>query len=100
MKALPEKQAPVLRPCGTLCSTCLDGPFCGLHCGPVSPVFYCEEFSLPESPQPPPIQPRRNPDCADCDPSPVLGLCKTCANYHRCAFSKPLGGVWHCEEFA
>ncbi len=33
-------------------------------------------------------------------PSPYKGLCSTCDNQETCAFTKPPGGVWHCEEFA
>jgi len=27
------------------------------------------------------------------------GLCSNCENYASCAYPKPEGGVWHCEEY-
>jgi Fe-S cluster biogenesis protein NfuA len=27
------------------------------------------------------------------------GLCKNCAKREYCAFPRPEGGVWHCEEY-
>ena len=27
------------------------------------------------------------------------GLCSTCENRDCCAFPRPEGGIWHCEEF-
>ena len=100
MNLSPGRQAPAWRRGGTLCSTCLDGPLCGLRYGQLSPVLYCEEFSLPESPKPARFRPSRNPGANNSDPPEVLGLCKTCANYYQCMFNKPDGGVWQCEEYA
>jgi hypothetical protein len=28
-----------------------------------------------------------------------LGLCRNCENRRTCAFPKPEGGIWHCEEY-
>ena len=99
MNVSPARQTPASQHGGTLCSTCLDGPLCGLRYGQISPVLYCEEFSLPEISKPARSWPRRNTGLDGVDPPAVVGLCKTCANYHRCYFKKPDGGVWHCEEY-
>ena len=32
-------------------------------------------------------------------PARVRGLCATCIHQATCTFPKPLGGVWHCEEY-
>lgn len=32
--------------------------------------------------------------------SAYLGLCMNCAVRETCVYSKPEGGVWHCEEYA
>ena len=34
------------------------------------------------------------------DPGSVRGLCATCAKRSSCAFQRPEGGVWHCEEYS
>ena len=33
------------------------------------------------------------------EPSGYSGLCVTCEHRETCVFPRPLGGVWHCEEF-
>jgi hypothetical protein len=30
----------------------------------------------------------------------IKGLCATCESFPTCAFTKPDGGIWHCEEYA
>jgi len=29
----------------------------------------------------------------------IKGLCINCENRHTCEFTKPNGGIWHCEEY-
>jgi hypothetical protein len=89
-----------------LCVTCLYRPACGLRPRTDEPVVFCEEFCPLESSGPmtlkfdtkhlrPVAVTDRMPES-----NPWIGLCKSCANRHRCTLRKPAGGVWHCEEFA
>ncbi len=32
-------------------------------------------------------------------PSSLKGLCRNCEILEGCTYSKPEGGVWHCEEY-
>lgn len=88
-----------------LCITCVHRETCGLRSRNATPVIFCEEFTPVaagavsssaglghrlRTVAPP--QPTREPEW--------IGLCKSCANRHHCTLRKPLGGVWHCEEFA
>lgn len=66
------------------------------------PIVQCEEFEGYE-PRSKNLQSYEGPaDPFPLPPSPAAeykGLCTTCANRETCAFPKPVGGIWHCEEF-
>jgi len=91
-----------------LCLTCNNAASCTLSRDPDRPVMQCEEF---ESYQPPPPKPVEEQisllDTADSgealgkgiDSDKFIGLCKTCYQRSSCKFTKPEGGVWHCEEY-
>lgn len=87
-----------------LCATCRNAPHCTFARSAEQIVLQCEEFEgyapaprsartmkVPEST--PPLSRTENSDAER------MGLCKTCASSETCAFSKPEGGVWHCEEY-
>ena len=83
-----------------LCVACVKDPTCTYM--RMLPVIQCEEFegyeprsksqqSSEESTDP--ISPQRPA------PAEYKGLCTSCENRETCAFPKPVGGIWHCEEF-
>jgi len=39
------------------------------------------------------------PISEEADATKHTGLCSICENRPACAFPKPEGGVWHCEEY-
>jgi hypothetical protein len=81
-----------------LCSTCLHAEDCSITNGGGSGVFQCSEY------EPAGQTSFRAQEGATSGSSHreanLLGLCADCANREQCAFPKPEGGVWHCEEYA
>lgn len=96
-----------------LCLTCENGKSCTYPKSQGRPICYCEEHeewkgleggvSLSLLKQP--LALSRNPEATGdltTDTSGVegiKGLCVNCENRETCVFPKPLGGVWHCEEY-
>ena len=71
------------------------------------PPLQCEQFEM-FLPTPDVASPRavskpkrmegiRSPK--DSPPPRSLGLCSSCIHQASCTYSKPEGGVWHCEEY-
>lgn len=88
-----------------LCTTCIHRETCGLRSRSLTPVIFCEEFSPVEGGRQAATtgftpRLRRMPPTPPARAAEWIGLCKSCANRHHCTLRKPLGGVWHCEEFA
>jgi hypothetical protein len=89
---------------GGLCTTCKQASDCTFagHAG--KPVLFCEEFDTgepsaakdrgPRHTVPPRIHAGEDENSAR-----SLGLCRNCENRVTCAFPRPDGGVWHCEEY-
>lgn len=85
-----------------LCIACRKDQACHYPRNASRPVLQCEEFEGYEpraksswnSEESAAQTPFRDPIQAE-----VKGLCITCANRNTCAFPKPAGGIWHCEEF-
>ena len=83
-----------------LCIACRKDPTCTYV--RMLPVIQCEEFegyeprskSQRNSEGSTEIFPPQHPA-----PAEYKGLCTSCANRETCAFPKPAGGIWHCEEF-
>ena len=87
-----------------LCLTCENALACTFARDPNKPVFYCEEFEIEKTSfiKPPGKKqlPATGPAAAnDKDSTKFIGLCSDCENRRTCAFPKPEGGVWHCEEY-
>ena len=87
-----------------LCSTCKHASTCTFPRDPQKPSFYCEEFEIETAP------PRKTTgdDMSRLNESyavkveesvQLFGLCIDCENRQMCAFLRPEGGVWHCEEY-
>lgn len=87
-----------------LCSTCKHASTCIFPRDSRRPSIYCEEFEIE-------ITTPRKTATGDTerlteyhiaeveDSSMSIGLCSDCENVQTCAFQKPDGGVWHCEEY-
>lgn len=99
-----------------LCSTCEGRATCTYTHAKGQPVLFCEEFDgLCDN-----LTAAAGGDCRFLwgndlrmsrgrserrvevrqKPSPYEGLCATCESQDTCAFPKPSGGVWHCEELS
>ena len=72
-----------------LCSTCIHAPVCKHRDECKGRKTRCEEF-LPVSL----LKEKQREE----NPS-KMGLCMNCKHRDYCAFPKPEGGVWHCEEY-
>ncbi len=83
-----------------LCTACSKDPTCTYT--RLRPVIQCEEFEG--------FGPRKKGaemlDCAEESgsqhhpaPREYKGLCTSCSYRETCAFPRPAGGIWHCEEF-
>ncbi len=85
-----------------LCIACRKDPACRYLRYAARPVLQCEEFEGFE-PRAKGSEASEVPDAPSPGPDPiqaeVKGLCISCANRCTCAFPKPAGGIWHCEEF-
>jgi hypothetical protein len=88
----------------SLCSNCRNAADCTFQKDSQKPALYCEEFEIDISPSPK-IAGKEKPlpaaqvDAEDKDSGKFIGLCSNCDNRRTCAFPKPEGGVWHCEEY-
>jgi len=86
-----------------LCSICKHGVVCTYPRSLELPVWQCEEFegfapavrTVRHNPR---ADSKLNAQLTDPDDQNT-GLCRTCSNRSSCAFPRPVGGVWHCEEF-
>ena len=86
-----------------LCTTCIYADNCTFCFQPDRQVLQCEEFEGAQCTvavrefAPNDTTPDVQSDAEVA--SRYKGLCRTCAHRDECTFSKPEGGVWHCEEF-
>ncbi|NWG01943.1 MAG: hypothetical protein HXY44_03670 [Syntrophaceae bacterium] len=90
-----------------LCASCELELTCTYHRDPKHPILQCEEFrglilspvkggELKNNPLPNIRKPALSPKIYF---QQYKGLCETCEEKLSCTYPKPLGGVWHCEEF-
>ena len=86
-----------------LCMSCRNAPSCTFPRDPARPAFYCEEFEIDTTTSitsPAKDQPlATRPDAFDKDSMKFIGLCSDCEGRKNCAFPKPEGGIWRCEEY-
>ena len=92
-----------------LCINCSYYFDCGFRNLSAASIIFCEEFVLMTDPITRvgenekfhvPLFARGQPDASEADASEMIGLCRNCLNRRTCVYPKPLGGVWHCEEYA
>ncbi len=87
-----------------LCSICKNTSSCTFPRDPDKPVFHCEEFEIEKtvSIKPPVKELPPTPlmqTAKEKDSTRIIGLCSDCENRRSCAFPKPEGGIWQCEEY-
>ena len=87
-----------------LCSTCINSSGCMYLATRTAPAHFCEQFSTFTQAAKtrranPTVKPMSNPGPTLVKATGHLGLCVTCDNTDKCAFTTREGGVWHCEEY-
>ena len=89
-----------------LCMTCNNAPTC-FYRASRGPALYCETFDDYVEPamrtanrlaSPSADRPKALPPTEE-DASPIAGLCINCDHRRSCRHPRPLGGVWHCEDY-
>jgi len=86
-----------------LCMSCRNASSCTFPRDPARPAFYCEEFEIDTatsimSPEKDQLFTTEH-DAFDEDSKKFIGLCSDCEGRKNCAFPKPEGGIWCCEEY-
>ncbi len=90
-----------------ICLCCRTVSTCTYTKDPRTPVLECEEFEGDEPARLPaaakavlrPHDPESGSGGRRKDPGGSRGLCDSCEGREACTFTKPEGGVWHCEEY-
>jgi len=86
-----------------LCSNCCHLSDCAMVLKTATAILQCEMYECGPSPRPrlslvrPPAAGAGEAGVGD---ESLLGLCANCDHLKACRLSKPLGGVWQCEEYA
>jgi hypothetical protein len=89
-----------------LCRTCVKAAECTFPRDPTRPIRSCDEFDGAEAPRFAHVARTVAPSVFPLSGAPdkgtteMKGLCVQCARRHTCAYPKPAGGVWHCDELA
>ncbi len=89
-----------------LCSNCVRLAMCTYTVLLSPPLVQCDEYdSGAELSSAAPGAALSRPGASKGDLGPAeadaqhMGLCRTCAGRAACAFPRPEGGVWQCEEY-
>ena len=88
----------------SLCSNCKNAADCTFQKNRQKPSLYCEEFEIDIYPSAKIAGKEKSSstasvDAEDNDSGKFIGLCSNCDNRRTCAFPKPEGGIWHCEDY-
>jgi len=92
--SLPNRKKP-----DGLCLTCNNDLNCTFVRKPNQPVLFCDEFDDFTPLIVNVTQPSTLPDNGGKDSEKYKGLCVNCENRATCTLTKPVSGVWHCEEY-
>ena len=87
-----------------ICSICKNAPGCTFPKDSQKPVLNCEEFEIEACSPVKTTEKGKLPATASADTEgedsgKFIGLCRNCDSSRTCAFPKPEGGIWHCEEY-
>ncbi len=86
-----------------LCVSCRNASSCTFPREPARPAFYCEEFEINTTTST--MSSKKDQSLATKagtigkESMKFIGLCSDCEGRENCAFPKPEGGIWHCEEY-
>ncbi len=99
----PIRQAPV----GSgLCRSCVNAAGCTFPRSPDHIIRSCEEFVGADGPRSAEAPVGDGPTFlaaghpGEAATAELKGLCGQCTRRTTCAYPKPAGGVWHCDELA
>ena len=84
-----------------LCGTCKNNAHCTFARNINEPVLQCEEFDGCVAAPSMNIFTKKTVEITvkKEDAEEYKGLCVNCANREECTYTKPEGGVWHCDEY-
>ena len=87
-----------------LCLTCNNAPSC-YYRATRGPALFCELFDDYVPPVREAADSRASvahssaPVTSDEETTSYVGLCMNCENRLSCRHPKPVGGIWHCENY-
>ena len=89
-----------------LCMTCNNEPSC-FHRARRGPALFCETFDgyVPPVVRTSGRMPAPSADASKAaraakeDAATYAGLCMNCEHRRTCGHPRPVGGVWHCEDY-
>jgi hypothetical protein len=90
-----------------ICSCCKGVLTCTYTKNPCRPTWECDDFDGYEPSRASTVvkdiltttDPEPGFDIEEKDSGKHKGLCGICEDRDICTFTKPEGGVWHCEEY-
>jgi hypothetical protein len=84
-----------------LCSTCAQAKNCRFPRAAGAHIYHCDEWKgTVETPRKKAARPRRGGEVrGERTGAKLIGLCRDCGKLKACTFTRPEGGVWHCEEY-
>ncbi len=88
-------------PC--LCPNCRNISKCTLRKDRTKQKSYSEEFKIGINPSIQATGGKKISQAASGVPDVLnefIGICGNCNNRKVCSYSKPEGGIWHCEEYS
>ena len=91
---------------GGLCMTCNNAPGC-YYRARRGPALFCEMFDnymppverINSAQASPLVDSAVAPRAPEKQVSKYAGLCMNCDHRQACAYPKPEGGIWHCEDY-
>ena len=98
-KPIPKPSVTAKRPVADLCETCVHGADCHLQEMPTLPVQQCNEYDDGTVAEPVTPVGLASVALAASEPESLVGLCQNCEHRDTCTIARPVGGVWHCEEY-
>jgi hypothetical protein len=82
-----------------ICTTCKHRDNCAYLSNSTEAVYHCEEFDTQVA-TPVNATPRIATKPEEIEEGiQYKGLCKNCEKRMTCSYTKPEGGIWHCEEY-
>jgi len=81
----------------SICSSCDNSPSCVYLKADSGVITYCEEYldlsAIPKRPNGKTVPEK------PAEPIVAKGLCINCEKNKTCGYTRPVEGIWHCEEY-